>query len=406
VPEGAPDEADAIAFVLALGKALHRYGTPAHRLEEALLVCCGRLGLEHAETFTTPTTIIMSFGPPHHLRTRMMRVEGSELDMSKLAAVDEVADLVATHALTANEGIKKLYEIQDQPRRYGRFVSTAVNGLTAAALAVFFGGSLADVAVAGVIGIAIGVLAQFASRSVDRARVLELVGALFASLTAELASSVWHSVSPSVVTVAALIVLLPGMSLTVAMTELTTRHIIAGTARMMFAVIVLLQLVVGVAVGDRIAHSLVDVHPAIPEALPAIAQWIALGASAIGVAIVVQAAPRAFGWILAAGFVAYAGSALGARWLGNDMGVLVGAFALGVTGNIYARVLKRPAQVVLVPAVLLLVPGSMGFRGMSSLLGHNTLSGIETVFAMFIVAVAIAAGLLVANAAVSPRRSL
>jgi uncharacterized membrane protein YjjP (DUF1212 family) len=400
------DEADAIAFVLALGKALHRYGTPAHRLEEALTVCCTRLGLEHAEVFTTPTTIIMSFGPPHHLRTRMMRVEGSELDMSKLAAVDQIADQVAQHSLTANEGIKKLYEIQEQPPRYGRGVSTAVNALTASALAVFFGGSLADVAVAGAIGVAIGVFAQFASRSVDRARVLELVGALFASLTAGVVSSVWHAVSPSVVTVSSLIVLLPGMSLTVAMTELTTRHIIAGTSRMMFAVIVLLELVVGVAVGDRLAHVLVEVHSVAPQSLPAIAQWIALGASAIGVAIVVQAAPRAFGWILAAGFVAYAGSALGTTWLGSDMGVLVGAFALGVTGNLYARVLKRPAQVVMVPAVLLLVPGSMGFRGMSSLLGHDTLTGVETLFAMFIVAVAIAAGLLVANAAVSPRRSL
>ncbi|HEY4056967.1 MAG TPA: threonine/serine exporter family protein [Kofleriaceae bacterium] len=400
------DEADAIAFVLALGKALHRYGTPAHRLEEALLVCCQRLELEYAEVFTTPTTIIMSFGPPHHLRTRMMRVEGAELDMSKLAAVDQVADQVAERAMTADEGIKRLYEIQEAPRRYGRALSTAVNALTASSLAVFFGGSLADVAVAGAIGVAIGVLAQFAARSVDRARVMELIGALFASLTAGVVSSVWHAVSPSVVTVASLIVLLPGMSLTVAMTELTTRHIIAGTARMMFAVIVLMELVVGVAVGDRIAHVLVHVHPGAPQALPAIAQWIALAASAIGVSIVVQAAPRAFGWILAACFVAYAGSALGTRWLGNDMGVLVGAFALGVLGNIYARMLKRPAQVVLVPAVLLLVPGSMGFRGMSSLLGHDTLSGVETVFAMFIVAVAIAAGLLVANAAVSPRRSL
>ena len=56
--------------------------------------------------------------------------------------------------------------------------------------------------------------------------------------------------------------------------------------------------------------------------------------------------------------------------------------------------------------VLLLVPGSMGFRGMASLLGHDTLSGVETVFAMFVVATAIVAGILIANAVVSPRRSL
>jgi uncharacterized membrane protein YjjB (DUF3815 family) len=59
-----------------------------------------------------------------------------------------------------------------------------------------------------------------------------------------------------------------------------------------------------------------------------------------------------------------------------------------------------------VPAVLLLVPGSMGFRGVSALLGRDTLSGVGTLFEMFVVAIAIVAGLLVANAVVSPRRSL
>jgi uncharacterized membrane protein YjjB (DUF3815 family) len=48
----------------------------------------------------------------------------------------------------------------------------------------------------------------------------------------------------------------------------------------------------------------------------------------------------------------------------------------------------------------------MGFRGMSSLLDQDTLSGVETLFAMFVIAIAIVAGLLVATALVSPRRSL
>jgi uncharacterized membrane protein YjjB (DUF3815 family) len=54
--------------------------------------------------------------------------------------------------------------------------------------------------------------------------------------------------------------------------------------------------------------------------------------------------------------------------------------------------------------MILLVPGSLGFRGISSLLDRDTLTGIETTFAMFVVAMAIVAGLLIANAAVSPRR--
>jgi len=94
------------------------------------------------------------------------------------------------------------------------------------------------------------------------------------------------------------------------------------------------------------------------------------------------------------------------RLLDAELGVVIGALALGIAANLYARVLDRPQQVVLVPAMILLVPGSMGFRGMSSLLDRNTMNGIETTFATFVVALAIAAGLLIASAVVSPRRAL
>ncbi len=403
-PEADPASLDAIAFVLALGRALHRYGTPAHRLEEALLVACRRLGLE-AEVFTTPTAIIMSFGDPSALRTRMMRVAGGELDMDKLEQVDDLADDVAAQLVTPAEGVLRIEKIFAAPRQFGRAISTVMHALTSGALAVFFGGGLADVGVATAIGIMLGLLDQIARRSSDQARVFELVGAAFVALAAGLASSVWP-ITPSLVTIAALIVLLPGMSLTVAMTELATRHLIAGTARLMSAVIVLLQLVVGVALGERIAGAVVEIQHAVPVALPEWTQWIAMVASSLGMAIVVQAQPRAFAWILAACTVGYAGTLVGTIWLGDPMGVLLGAFACGVLGNVFARVKERPAQVVLVPAMLLLVPGSMGFRGMASLLGRDTLSGVDTVFAMFIVSVAIVAGLLISNAVVSPRRSL
>jgi uncharacterized membrane protein YjjP (DUF1212 family) len=395
----------AIGFVLALGRALHRYGTPAHRLEEALIQVTRRMGIE-AEVFTTPTAIIMSFGKPIELKSRLMRVEGGVLDMGKLAAVDALADAVIAREVTPEQGIKQLDAIISGPPRFGRILSMLAHSLTAGSLVVFFGGGLWDVALAAAIGLILGSLAQLIQRSTDQTRVFELVGAAFASAAAGIVSATSTSITPSIVTLAALVVLLPGLSLTVAMTELATRHLIAGTARLMSAVIVLLQLVIGVAVGERIAHAVVQIHQAAPVPLPEYANWLALAASSVGVSILVQAQLRAFGWIIAACVLAYLATRFGSEWLGGQLGVLVGAFALGVLANLYARFLGRPAQVVSVPALLLLVPGGMGFRGMSFMLGRDTLNGVDTLFEMFIVATSIVAGQLVANALVSPRRSL
>ncbi|MBA3821354.1 MAG: threonine/serine exporter family protein, partial [Deltaproteobacteria bacterium] len=341
-------ETDAIAFVLALGRALHRYGTPAHRLEEALLVICRRLALE-VEVFTTPTAIIMSFGEPTELRTRMMRVEGGELDMDKLEQVDDLADDVAAQLVTPAEGVARLDAILASPRQFGHALSTVMHGVASGGMAVFFGGSLADVAVASAIGLTVGLLAQVAKRSTDQARVFELLGAAFVAFAAAVMSSVL-TITPSLVTIASLIVLLPGMSLTLAMTELATRHLIAGTARLMSAVIVLLELVIGVALGERVAGALVRVEQALPVPLPAWSQWPALVASSIGLAVIVQAQRRAFAWIMAACAIGFVGNRVGTAWLGSHMGVLIGAFACGVLGNVFARLMERPAQVVHVPA--------------------------------------------------------
>ncbi|HSP79592.1 MAG TPA: threonine/serine exporter family protein, partial [Myxococcaceae bacterium] len=92
VSERLPPES-AVAFTLQLGEALHRYGTPAHRLEEHLGLVARQLGLE-ARFFSTPTSIFASFGPPEALRTSVIRVAPGELDLGRLATLDALADEV------------------------------------------------------------------------------------------------------------------------------------------------------------------------------------------------------------------------------------------------------------------------------------------------------------------------
>jgi uncharacterized membrane protein YjjB (DUF3815 family) len=60
--------------------------------------------------------------------------------------------------------------------------------------------------------------------------------------------------------------------------------------------------------------------------------------------------------------------------------------------------------VVLVPGLLVLVPGSIGFRGVIALLDREVVSGIGAGFTMILTAVALVAGLLSAAAILPERR--
>ena len=75
----------------------------------------------------------------------------------------------------------------------------------------------------------------------------------------------------------------------------------------------------------------------------------------------------------------------------------LGSLTAGVASNVYARTLGRPAAVTLVPALLLLVPGSVGFRGLALLLQRDVVIGVEQAFRMVLMLSALVAGLLVAN---------
>jgi uncharacterized membrane protein YjjB (DUF3815 family) len=86
--------------------------------------------------------------------------------------------------------------------------------------------------------------------------------------------------------------------------------------------------------------------------------------------------------------------------------MFVAAFGVALASSAYERWRRRPAPVVLVPGILLLVPGSIGYRSMSSLLERNTVAGIDTAFAMVLTAVSLVAGLLIAGVvAPEPKRS-
>jgi len=113
--------------------------------------------------------------------------------------------------------------------------------------------------------------------------------------------------------------------------------------------------------------------------------------------VLFQADRRDVPWVMAGVAVAFYGGRAGVRLLGPELGAFVGAAAISAFGNGYSRLLQRPASVPTVPGLLLLVPGSLGFHSVSSLMGKDALQGVEAAFAMSLVAVSLATGLLVGN---------
>lgn len=398
----------ATVFLEKLGRALHRYGSPAHRLEDALTEVARRLGLR-AQFFSTPTAIFASFETDHADRrhdTVLLRVEPGEVDLEKLSWLDAVVSRVVRGELAPRQAAAAVDALVEAPPRFGAGLTTAAYAAVSASAASFFGGGGREVLAAGGVGLLIGLLALAVGRSPSAGRVFELLSATLAAFVTAVSAEL-AGVAPQVVTVAGLIVLIPGFTLTVAMTELATRHLVSGSARLWGAALVFLIIGFGVALGMRLGEGLVGGAAEIaPAALPAWAEAVALVVAAAGFTVLFRAHPRDAGWVLAGGTVAYAGSRLGAVLLGPELGAFVGAVLVGAGSNLFARLRDRPAAIAQLPGLMLLVPGSIGFRGVSSFLAHDALSGVQAAFTMALVAVALVTGLLLANVLLPPKRAL
>ena len=107
-----------------------------------------------------------------------------------------------------------------------------------------------------------------------------------------------------------------------------------------------------------------------------------------------------------AAIVALYSARLGALALGDQIGIAFAAVCVGTLSNLFARLADRPAAIVTLPGLLILVPGSVGFRSLAAFLDNDTLGGIQTAISVFIIAVSIVVGLLLANIIVQPRKAL
>ena len=91
------------------------------------------------------------------------------------------------------------------------------------------------------------------------------------------------------------------------------------------------------------------------------------------------------------------------KQLGFWQGPLVGAFALGVTSNVFARATKLPATLVSFPGMLSLMPGVLAYLGLFDATKAGPEHMLTVAWQLILTFVAIVAGVVVANTIVAPR---
>ena len=395
----APDRNKPVGFILRLAKALHTYGLPAYELEQTMNGCAEALGYG-IQCMSLPTSISMTILPPDaDSRTFLIRVSPGEVNLERLRKTTEIARRVIQGEINSEEGADYLKEIAEASPDYPNWIIVLAFGLVSACIARIFSGGINEMAVSAIIGFIVGIMAIASQSRPLLDHLLPAICAFIATLlTLSINRLVGIEVSTSVVVISGLIILLPGLSLTIALAELATQNLVSGTARLTGTATVFIQLAFGSALAVESAKRLgLEINHRILAPVEFWSVWLAAAVAAIALVPLFSARKQDIGWFLVAALSAFTAVHFATLEMGPSLGAFAGAITVGLLAKLVTRFYDVPGAMIIMPGFIILVPGAVGYRSILALVEKDIIAGLATAFDVVVIGISLVAGFLLSS---------
>ncbi len=401
----APKREEPLGFLLRLAKALHTYGLPAYELEQTMNGCAEAMGYG-IQCMSLPTSISITLMPPDDRpQTYLIRVSPGEINIERLRKTTQIARHVINDELGAKQGAIYLKEIASSDPDYPHWVIVLAFGMVSACIARIFSGGLNEVAISGVIGLVVGMVAV---ASKTRPMLDHLLPSVCAFIATFITLFIGHQfnlvITSSVVVISGLIILLPGLSLTIALAELATQNLVSGTARLSGTATTFIQLAFGSALGVELSGRLgFVIREAAVSEVPAWSIWLAAAIASLALVPLFSARKKDFGWFLLSALTAFTTVYFATLNFGTSLGAFLGAITIGVMAKLATRFFDIPGAMIMMPGFIILVPGAVGYRSILALVEKDMLAGLSTAFDVGVIGISLVAGFLISSLVPLPK---
>ncbi|MGB5509947.1 threonine/serine exporter family protein, partial [Robiginitalea sp.] len=331
-----------------------------------------------------------------------------DMDLDKLARLGDLLNEIEAGTLSIRDAPLRIDAIDQVPPPWGKLASMLGYALTGLGLAPLLGAGWTDTLVATLLSILVYGLVLLSARIGAAAMAwMPLTTALIVGFLATLLKYWIPDLNLVLVILSAVAIILPGYSISLGAGELVAQHVLSGVSNLMSGLITLIKQIAGAVFGVSIAGLLVGLATAESET-PVDQKWMLLlfPLLLVGLCLAFQVSRRDLPWAILVSGLAYIGVIAGSSLLDSNLGNLLGTIVAVVVANLWARKTGRPTSIVLIPAIVLLVSGTIGFRGLASVAQGDLQLGVQQFFQMFVVAMTILAGVLIGYTIIRPEHSL
>jgi len=318
-----------------------------------------------------------------------------------------LAKLVArapSGTVSPQEGMAELERIRHLDKRFPLWITVLGYAVQSIGLALILQPTPWSLYGAAFLGLLVGALSVIGRRNEAIGYMLPTVCAFLVAFIVFKFDSRWHVGTDSLRALAApLATFLPGAAITLAVIELATHHVVSGASRLVAGFMQIAQLAFGILIAAQIA-GIADTD-LVTTQVNRLGPWAPfVGVLVYGLGIWLNFAPptKFLPWMVLMLYVAYAG-----QWIGNAvLGSYASGFGGGLTLILFALAISHrpntpPTMSLVVPGFWLLVPGSLGFMGVTQLIGtHSSAVFGATLISMMSIAIGVQTGLLLWRAAI------
>lgn len=378
------------------GAALLASSLATTDVEDTLYQLARRYGRQQLRICVLPTLILIEDPAEEPAQTLIFPALPQALRLDQAGRVEMAVRKALVQPKSSKEMLASLSEILAGPPRFGPVLKILGNMLLTVGFGLVLNPTISAIPVYLVLGLMVGIIVTWGSRAATLSLVLPILTAFLVTVLVGIVAlplvhgGVLMLVAPS------LVPFLPGLSLTIAAVELTTGQVLSGASRLVYGLAGLGLLSFGVYVGLQVTHF----PPAESSGLSQLGQWApwaGLVPVSLGYVLFMSAPRGSFLWILFATVVSYGAQLLGEYLVGAELSGLVGAIIVIPAVTLAGRLPSAPSPAIMLTcAYWVLVPGAMGFIGLSEV-ATGTSGAANTMLQTLASIIAIAIGMVLGS---------
>jgi len=361
-------------FIVQLGKALHTYGVPSYKSQMYLTEIADKKGIK-GSFMDTPTWINYVFYEEDEQTYNYVEcVPPGELNLGALSRIVEITNNVLTNAFSFEEAKVAIENLKNTRIGYGKLTELLSFMLSAGSFSIILDTSWISALTATLLGALVYGVTLLSEKSGYVRSVLESLVAFVATVVTGILSLYFDQINISMTILASIIVFIPGLAITTALEEITSKSLVSGTAKLFDALVSLFKQFFGVVLGLAILHLFMELKPSqVVNDIPEWIDYIAIIVLSLSLMPVFKVRPKDLFLGVVTGFLCFITTTF-FDFTGILVSIFLGTIAAVVISKLFSRLTKSPQLVFLIPGIIMLVPGSKAFIGLSTVLLDATAS--------------------------------